>query len=61
MIHLLTETMSTSYTHLNICLSHFSQSTDRAWLGERNLFRSTKIFFFLGGGGWVYGNFVGCP
>ena len=50
MIHLLTETMSTSYTYLNICLSHFSQSTDRAWLGERNLFRSTKIFFFLGGG-----------
>ena len=28
----------------------FFQSTDRAWLGERNLFCSTKIFF-LGGGG----------
>ena len=29
----------------------FFQSTDRAWLGERNLFCSTKFFFFLGGGG----------
>ena len=29
----------------------FFQSTDRAWLGERNLFCSTKIFLFFGGGG----------
>ena len=30
----------------------FFQSTDRAWLGEKNLLCSTKIFF-LGGGGWL--------
>ena len=33
----------------------FFQSTDRAWLGERNLFCSTKIFFFGGGlGVWKF-------
>ena len=33
----------------------FFQSTDRAWLGEKNLLCSTKIFFFLRGGGGVLG------
>ena len=28
----------------------FFQSTDRAWLGEKNLLCSTKFFFFWGGG-----------
>ena len=62
MIHLLTDTMSTSYTFTYMPESFF-QSTVRAWLGERNLLCSTKMVFFWGGGGvdWMYGNFVGCP
>ena len=50
MIHLLTETMSTSYTHLNICLSHFS--SQQIGLGlEKGTYFVAQIFFFFWGGG----------
>ena len=49
MIHLLTETMSTSYTHLNMCLSHFS--SQQIGLGlERRTYYVAQNFFFGGGG-----------
>ena len=28
---------------------------------EKGTYFVAQKFFFLGGGGWVYGNFVGCP
>ena len=50
MIHLLTETMSTSYTHMNMCLSHFS--SQQIGLGlERRTYYVAQIFFFFWGGG----------
>ena len=50
MIHLLTETMSTSYTHLNVCLSHFS--SQQIGLGlEKGTYFVAQNFFFWGGGG----------
>ena len=51
MIHLLTETMSTSYTHLNICLSHFSSQQIGLGLEKGTYFVAQKFFFFWGGGG----------
>ena len=51
MIHLLTETMSTSYTHLNICLSHFSSQQIGLGLEKGTYFVAQKFFFWGGGGG----------
>ena len=50
MIHLLTETMSTSYTHMNMCLSHFSSQQTGLGL-ERRTYYVAQIFFFFWGGG----------
>ena len=51
MIHLLTETMSTSYTHLNIYLSHFSSQQIGLGLERRTYYVAQKFFFFFWGGG----------
>ena len=51
MIHLLTETMSTSYTHLNICLSHFSSQQIGLGLARGTYYVAQN--FFWGGGGWL--------
>ena len=50
-IHLLTETMSTSYTHLNMCLSHFSSQQIGLGLERRTYYVAQNFFFW--GGGWL--------
>ena len=47
MIHLLTETMSTSYTHLNVCLSHFSSQQIGLGLKKGTYFVAQNFFLFL--------------